>query len=101
MNRRPRVASRSSPINSSSLFIVSLIVHLRLYHVLYGDGDVREEVEAGQRLDLVNAHAVLLPRVVPYPLRVGHDDGDDARRGRDARNVVARSGGQNHYDFPS
>ena len=71
-------------------------IHGVLDHVLDRLGDVGEEVQAGQLLDLADRADELLP-VGVEPLVVGHDDGDGPGRGVHPAQVVgARREDQDH-----
>ena len=58
-------------------------------HRWIGSRQIGEEVVAGQGLDRIDGRQVVLPRIVPDALGVGHDHGDRSRRAADARQVVA------------
>ncbi len=75
-----------------------MIVNRRFDHALNVCRNIREEVEACERLDLVNADAIAAPIRVDG-VRVRHDDGDGACRGCYARDIVVAVG-QDDDDLP-
>src|ERR1044072_236479 len=76
---------------------VLLIIYYRFDHGLNADRYIREEIESGERFNLIDADPERAPISKANTLRVRHDDGDRPRRCGNAGHVV-RTHGQ-YYDY--